>query len=442
MLKQKKITKESLTDLAWKDIIQKYNIIREIERIGSYYISSKQIKEYREPRLMAKFDSSLSLPTVFKENYLNILPVSKSGYVLGKFKLYEPFPSLENFNQKIPQIELPDLETVDIEKITSEANAINVLQMSGILKEFLGISEEQSLYSTFNSRMGSGEFTFKVDTYDSRSQQVSVKNAQIEIDGGFESEDYVVIVEAKNVIHSDFHVRQLYYPYRKWHPLVTKPIRLVFSIYSNKIYRLLEYKFTDINDYSSIKFLKEKYYSLEDTTITIDDLKNVYDEVDCIHSDDQTEGSVPSVQADSFERVISLLENMYDNEMTKEDIRELMQFTDRQVGYYYNAGKYLGLFYKKKNSDNKIVYTLTNLGEEIYEANYKIRQLKLVAQILQHKIFRELFRQVLLEGELPEKNVIAELELDYNMVSSRSTADRRASSIRAWLSWIFNLTNL
>ena len=41
-----------------------------------------------------------------------------------------------------------------------------------------------------------------------------MKNAQCEIDGGFENDNDVIIMEAKNVINEDFHVRQLYYPFR------------------------------------------------------------------------------------------------------------------------------------------------------------------------------------------------------------------------------------
>lgn len=435
---------QKLTDTAWQNLIEKYNILTAIENEGYFKISSNEIKEFREPRLMAKFDSSKYLPDVFKNNKLNILPISRSKYILGRFKLYENFPDLKNFNTKLPQIDLPELETIDIEKITSEANAINVLQLSGILEDFLELPESEKLYPTFNSRMGSGIFDFYVDTFDESRQFISVENAQIEIDGGFESENFVIIVEAKNVIHTDFHVRQLYYPYRKWTSLVNKPIRLVFSIYSNMIFRLLEYEFEDLNNYSSIRFIKEKYYSLEDTTITIDDLKEVFYSTECVYLDKygKSRDDVPSVQADSFERVISLLESMYQNEMSKEDIQELMHFSERQVGYYFNAGRYLEIFCKKKNNEKRIVYTLTEIGNKIYLSHYKKRQLLLVRQIFKHKIFRTLFEQVLVNGELPELDYITDLELEYEMVNSRSTAERRARSIRAWISWIFNLTKL
>ena len=155
-------------------------------------------------------------------------------------------------------VELPEYESIDINNISSEANAINVLLLSGILNDFLGSGEN---VSTFNGRMGTGSFTFAVDTCRGIKQQISVNNAQCEIDGGFENEDSVVIMEAKNVMHEDFHVRQLYYPYRLWKDKVKKPVRLVFSVYYNRIYRLFEYRFTSPEDYSSIELVRTKNYS-------------------------------------------------------------------------------------------------------------------------------------------------------------------------------------
>ena len=97
--------------------------------------------------------------------------------------------------------ELPALETIDINSITSESAAICILIISGILDDFLG---DRDTVETFNGRMGTGEFDFSVNTVDGGKQIISVKNAQCEIDGGFENDKDVIILEAKNVVHEDF----------------------------------------------------------------------------------------------------------------------------------------------------------------------------------------------------------------------------------------------
>lgn len=63
---------------AWQVLIDKYNILTEIYNNGFYKISSSQIKEVKEPRLMTKWDSSEQLPTSLKNNKINILPDSRS----------------------------------------------------------------------------------------------------------------------------------------------------------------------------------------------------------------------------------------------------------------------------------------------------------------------------------------------------------------------------
>lgn len=424
---------------AWQKLIDKYDIVNKVNTDGVFYIKASEIKEFKEPRLMAKWDCTAALPSVFKSNNLNILPDSRNSYVLGDFLLYKEIPELTEAVNKMDYVELPEYETIDVNNISSEANAINVLILSGILDDFL---EDEETVETFNGRMGTGEFDFVVDTVRGTKQKISVKNAQCETDGGFENENEVIIMEAKNVLNEDFHVRQLYYPYRLWKNKVTKPIRLIFSIYTNMIFRLFEYRFVDENDYSSIELVKTKNYSLQDTTIEIDDLVEVRESTKVVYNDNQDEDlKVPFIQANSFERVISLLENMKDNPMTTEQIASLMEFDERQSDYYYNAGAYIGLFEKKTEDGQRKVF-LTKLGEEVFSLNYKKRQLKFVELILKHKIFAECFDMVITNGgEMPDKVVIENLMREYN-VCNEGQIVRRASSVQGWLKWIFNLRNL
>ena len=48
--------------------------------------------------------------------------------------------------------------------------------------------------------------------------------------------------------------------------------------------------------------------------------------------------------------------------MTSQQIAELMDFDIRQSDYYYNAGRYLGLF-EKKREDGQVLTRLTALGQ-------------------------------------------------------------------------------
>lgn len=428
------------TNEAWKLLVEKYDIVNQIKKDGVFQIKASQIKEFKEPRLMAKWDSSDSLPEIFKLNKINILPDSRSSYLLSDFILYEDIPELDEHVTQMDHVSIPEYESIDINNINSETNAINVLVLSGILDDFLQTSLN---VSTFNGRMGTGKFDFIINSYSGNKRKVSVNNAQCEIDGGFENDESVIIMEAKNVVHEDFHVRQLYYPYRLWRTKVTKPIRLIFSIYSNKIYRLFEYRFKDINDYSSIEMVQMKNYSLQDTNISLNDLIEVRSLTTVTTDDNQDTYSrdrVPFIQANSLDRIISLLENLYDNPMNTVQIAELMQFDIRQSDYYFNAGKYLGVFTKVTDDNQKIV-ELTPLGNELYKLNYKKRQLYFVSLILKHQIFAEFFDYVIENGELPSSKEVQTKMRILNVCNEGQIA-RRANSVVGWLRWIFNLTKL
>lgn len=441
------MSKKITANEAWKKLFEKYDIPGKVEKDGFFDIKASQIKDFKEPRLMAKWDSSESLPGVLKSHKINILPTSRGSYVMGKFNLYEDIPDWIDDVKKMQKVYVPEFESIDIKNITSESNAINVLMISPILENFL---EEGENYATFNGRMGTGNFDFTVDRKSNTPLKINVDRAQCEIDAGLENDSSVVIIEAKNVVHLDFHIRQLYYPYRLWQTRVQKPIRLVFSIYTNQIYRLLEYRFTDINNYSSIELVREKYYTLQDINISNEELFKVYKSTKIKTDDNQDKTIVPFIQANNFERVISLIENLQNDDLTPEQIAELMQFDIRQSDYYFNAGKYLGLFEKYDSEEydeetakyyKTVKIRLTKKGKKVAEKNYKPRQLELVKLMLEHKIFNKLFFDTYTTGTFPKPNDIQDLMRKYN-VCNEGQIHRRSGSVLAWLKWIFKLPEI
>lgn len=267
------IKPKSRNDRAWEALFEKYDILSHIESHGKFIISASQIKEYREPRLMAKFDHIINLPQIFAKNQIAILPVSRGDYMLSRFKAYQPF---EGKNKSITRICLPaNLQSLNANHIPSEAIAINCALASGMLADFL---EEEVLYATVSGRMGSGRFDFHIQNSLTKAPMtVSVNNSQIEIDAAFEGAYSLSLLEAKRDLSEDFFVRQLYYPYRAWKDRVSKKVRPVFLVYSNGIFSLYEYEFQDPDSYNSLVLLKHKNYSIDDTKITLSDLQPPYE---------------------------------------------------------------------------------------------------------------------------------------------------------------------
>ena len=89
-------------DKAWEALFEKYDILQHIQSDGKFIISASQIKEYREPRLMAKFDHNINLPKIFAKNKLAILPISRGEYVISHFEAYQSFEVLDKSVTKVP----------------------------------------------------------------------------------------------------------------------------------------------------------------------------------------------------------------------------------------------------------------------------------------------------------------------------------------------------
>ena len=417
-----------LNDSAWEKLFDKYDILNEVARNGQFVISAGQIREFREPRLMTKFDHKVNLPKVFTNNQLAILPITRGDYVISSFQAYKEFEEPSN---KIERVSIPaHIQSLMPQFLLSEAIALNCANACGILEDFL---EDEELTATVSGRMSSGEFDFNINTK-LGTRMVSVANSQIEIDAAYEGINYLSLFEAKRDLSDDFLVRQLYYPFRVWNKRVTKPIKSVFLVFSNGIFNLYQYEFSDPQNYSSLKLIKQKNYMIA-TEITLMDIQNLLNRVPEVQ-----EANITFPQADTISRVINLVELLNDKPVSKSSITSRYAFNSRQTNYYTDAGRYLGLI-EKYYEDNDIQFRLSEKGHRIMNLPYRERQLAIASQILEHRPFRETLRLHLQNGVMPDKKIISQIMKDSNLygVASDSTYTRRASTVMNWVSWILGL---
>lgn len=424
---------KSLNDTAWEMLFEKYDILNCIDTQGLFEISATKIKEFREPRLMAKFDHTINLPKIFSEHQLAILPVTRGDYVISHFDAYHSF---ETDDAPITRVSLPTyLQSLDSNNIPSEAIALNCAIAAGIVSDFL---QDEDLVATVSGRMGSGTFGFSIANLLGNSPySIQVSNSQIEIDAAYEGVNGLALFEAKRDLSEDFLVRQLYYPFRVWQSRMTKPVRPLFLVYSNGIYRLYEYEFEDVNNYSSLRLIRQKKYSIEDTSIGITDIQTVLKQSVIIQ-----EPKIPFPQADNFERVINLCELLNGQDLSRSDVTDQYAFDVRQTNYYTDAARYLGLIEKRK--DGAIPnYALSDMGKRILRLNFKQRQLAYCDCILSHKVFSDTLQKHFETGSMPSTGDIVEIMKQSNLynMGSESTFERRSSTIKSWLNWIIGLIN-
>lgn len=378
---------------------------------------------------MTKFDHKVNLPQVFADNDLAILPITRGDYMISTFSAYKEF---ETPSGEIQRVSIPAyIQSLMPQFLVSEAISLNCAYACGILNDFL---EDEDIISTVSGRMGSGDFDFDIHTSFGEKRLI-VSNSQIEIDAAYEGIQYLSLFEAKRDLSDDFLVRQLYYPFRVWSDRVTKPIKPVFLIFSNGIFYLYQYQFEIPGNYNSLRLIKQKNYILE-TEIVLSDIENLLYTVRLTQEPD-----IPFPQANSMERIINLIELLNTNSMTKDDITSEYAFDSRQTNYYTDAGRYLGLIDKERDSEGNIVFRLSPKGRNIMSLSYKDRQLAIATQILQHQAFRETLKLHLRCGEMPDAGTIVQIMKAAGLyhVDSDSTYYRRSSTIIGWVNWILGL---
>lgn len=418
---------------SWEILFNTHNIIEQVQTNGFFKITATEINKIREARLMAKFDQSSQLPAIFKSNNLSILPITRGEYIIGQYQTHFPV----SYSKIKPlQVENPNLVTLDSNNLYSESSALLFAYNSGIIKDIINADK---INYTVNGRMKSGEFSYKINNIldPNKSQTISVKNAQVEIDGGYESPDCFCICEAKNIAAEELLIRQLYYPYRLWTSKISKPVIPIFFVYSNDMFHAFIYKFEEINNYNSIKLIEQKSYTFADEDISLNEL------VEIAYSVILNEPNVTFPQADSFERILDLLSILFEQDLSRDEVTYKYEFKDRQTNYYIDACIYLGLVRKYRSEEKEVMYTLTENARKIMQLRYKSKYLSLIKIILERPVFNKIFKMTIENLKIPEKKIICRIMSKENFKKpiNQTTIDRRASTVRGWIEWLLRLIN-
>ena len=371
-------------------------------------ITADQVRELsgREPRLMMKFDHSALLPPKLKQHGAFILPLKNGLYAILQGQGYhhpEPCP---------PPIEFPRQTVFQLgttETGLSEMQYLDQAYNSGILAHFLS---EPVLYPTIRGRKRSPQFCFHHGKH-----ELDVAGVQVEIDGGFEGRHSVTVVEAKIGECEDFHLRQLYYPFRFWSSQTTKRVRPVFFTYSpnEKLYRLREYLFEPAETYGPPQLVKAAAYRLVQPTAPVTRPLPV-----------RESGPIP--QADRLDKVALVPFLVHEGFSTPDALAPLLEFTERQGRYYLDAASSLGLLTRD--------YQLSELGQEYLTSAPDIRHQILARAIFTLPLAQEVLTRLLLDsrGQI-KKSEFLDLAERSTVSLAPTTARRRAQTLWSWLIW-------
>jgi hypothetical protein len=425
-------------DNSWEQLFQEYQILDHIERDGQFIISAAQINPVRQSRLMAKFDHRVNLPEIFRQYGLSILPISRSQYIIGYFKTHHDLDTLDEEIEAVPFQPPAGIESLDPANVYSEAAALSFAYNTGMIDDLIG----EPFRHTIGGRMSTETFSFSIEsTRDGMAPyQIKVDHSQCEIDGGFEGDHYFVLVEAKNYAVEDFLIRQLYYPYRLWSSKLSKKVIPVLMTFSNDMFDFFVYEFENPAEYNSLKLVRHKRYALGPEAIMRDDVSHIFSRV----YPAKEPAGVPFPQADKFERVVDLLVILTTKDLTKDEITENYVFEGRQTQYYTNAARYLGLVeryierYEEPlgHARREVMYRLTDEAQSLFKLRHKAKYLKFIHKILEHEVFYKTF-QATQWGEIPNLHEISRIIQECGIRISGDTLERRASTVRGWIAWIW-----
>ncbi len=256
-----------MSNSPWSHIFSTYDIINHIKtknvKINALDIKSckttytGKTKNQFEPRLLCYQTTEKERPDIFKENNIYILPIKNGQYLLTKQKIFFKLNYDKKNIIKLKKDNTSLLNTLG----ESETTIINNLKYSGLFETSAYLDEPIThSYPLF----GRHYCSFKMNL---NEEEICVDGVQYEIDGTFESENKILLIECKNSPKQldSFNIRQLYYPYRAIYDKIKnkKEIICIYIHKLNDIVYIWKFKFNDYKNPNSIECIATNSYSFE-----------------------------------------------------------------------------------------------------------------------------------------------------------------------------------
>jgi hypothetical protein len=392
----------------WDAIFSALKIVERVDAKGFFDITAEQIKKFsgREPRLMAKIDFREHIPPVMSKEAMAILAIANGTYRIGRF---DPFIDIEPISIVTPSsFAFPgNIITLNPQKLAHESAALDAALVSGILHEVFG--EDVAL--TIRGRSRSPDFMFPLNGIN-----FPISGVQIEVDGGYEGATGVNLVEAKVGPRDNLSVRQLIYPQLAWENVIGKRkiVKTFICFYQEPILRFIpvvyEKGICKADHSNELAFILEPVAKLNLGAIQPNP-NATYPLLD-----------VPFPQADSFDTVLAMFNIVVnEEEISKELLLLEFDLTMRQITYYGDAIKWMGLVDIKQG-----IVSVTPEGRAIAALSHAEKMKRLAEIIFGEPIFNHALRK---QGqEVPPR-----LYERWRMTGT--TPARRMSTVRAWVNY-------
>lgn len=223
-----------------------------------------------------------------------------------------------------------------------------------------------------------------------------------------------------------------------------KEIYSAYFTYTDDVFSFHVYQFTDIDDFNSLKKIREYEFVFEEESqpVTRETLKVLLAQQQVSVEPRRLDGElVPFIQANDPEKIFEIPVVLSGKPLmseqgdvfeigTKEFFAEAFKFDVRQSDYYANASEYFSLAQKVDGR-----FKVSQLGRVFIDADYNTKIGLFAKELVQRPIFRAMIEIWVATGHLPDNKTVGELIKLHRPDIGGSTVPRRASSVNAVMNW-------
>lgn len=257
------------TNDVWQHILE-HNSINYSDDEFNEIITSEQIKDSKstykvkkcqfEPRLLTQVNTEHKY-SVLKDNNISIISLGgkPTNYLLTKGIVKSELDY--NYDSKDVISLNSQTDSVLLPLGSSETSALDNLRYSGMYEHIVG---EPIKYDNLLS--GRHYMSMSARIIKKLKRVFNVDKAQFEIDACYETEKYVIHMEAKSSKIEEFNLRQIYFPYRYIYDKIDNKkeiISLFMCPDKNKLYHVWQYKFDKPKRMFSAKVVNHWIFKLE-----------------------------------------------------------------------------------------------------------------------------------------------------------------------------------
>ena len=402
-------------DVAWDILFNQLPIVQTVNSQGHFDITSDQINTIsgRQARLMAKIDFKTDLPNAMANNNYAMLAIKDGLYRIGVF---DPFININQTpSSKAKFTTFPNnIITIDPFNIKGESEVLEAALMSGILDDVFGenvkltIRGRSSDYPHFNFSLNNVNF--------------NIQGVQIEVDGGYEGNTTINLVEAKSFAPNTINIRQLIYPQMGWENIIKsrKIVRTYICLYQKPFIRFIPIDFT--NGTCKADHANEKVFTFSPPAKL--NIRAIPMNANAIPPNP----NAPFPQANRLDKALAMFTNAVNitketSVITKQEFVEDFDVSldPRDIDYYFNVLKWLGLMDSLKG-----LITVTEFGKKFDKLNINEQMETLANIIFCEPIFHHTLHHR--QDSMPDSYF-------KRWRITQSTKYRRLQTVKAWIKY-------